>query len=282
MKLRVAACQILTHTDVQENTKRIIEWVQRAADDGIDAVSFPEACLCSYTCTPEFWAHIDRDTLRRSEEDVVKASEKFNIAVILGTAHWDQEQHYNSILVIDKGGIVRGRYSKIHLAEEWPKSGAKLPLYSVCGVPSCFIVCHDVRYPELVMLPSIAGAQLCWFCTNESGLTMEHKLSAYRAMPIARATENSIFLIMSNAPADPKNISGGNQSHGNSKIIHPNGNVLKEAGFFEDGLVAQTIDLTDATREMAMRSAHDETLLKNWVREGVKLVSCEAPQKQKS
>ena len=56
------------------------------------------------------------------------------------------------------------------------------------------------------MLPAIAGAQLCWFCSNESGLTFEHKLSAYQAMPIARATENSIFLVMANAPANKKMI----------------------------------------------------------------------------
>jgi predicted amidohydrolase len=82
----------------------------------------------------------------------------------------------------------------------------------VAGVKSCFIICHDVRYPELVRLPAIAGAQMCYFCSHESGLREEYKLSAYQAMPIARATENSIFCVMAHAPADDPSCMAGDQT----------------------------------------------------------------------
>jgi len=200
---------------------------------------------------------------------VIEASKRLNIAVVLGTVHWESDRIYNDLLVIDKGGLVRGRYSKTHLAESWPVPGKTLPVYKLAGVKSCFIICHDIRYPELVRLPAVAGAQICYFCSHESGLKHEHKLSAYRAMPIARATENSIFCIMANAPADPQTLRG---SHGNSKIIHPDGNVLVEAGYFQERLVTANIKISDASRSIARRAAEDNTILKQWLNEGTELV----------
>ena len=91
-------------------------------------------------------------------------------------------------------------------------------------------------------------------------------------MPIARATENSIFCVMANAPADPENMNASNQSHGNSKIIHPDGNVIAEAGYFEERLVSATIDISQATRSIAKRAINDDTILKGWLESGVRLV----------
>ncbi|MGH9630472.1 MAG: nitrilase-related carbon-nitrogen hydrolase, partial [Bryobacteraceae bacterium] len=118
----------------------------------------------------------------------------------------------------------------------------------------------------------IAGEQICYYSSNESGLVLEHKLSAYRAMPIARATENSIYLVMANAPADSRNLHSPSQSHGNSKVIHPNGTVLIEAGYFNETLVSATIDLKPADRAIAKRAANEDGSVSKWLREGSKLV----------
>jgi predicted amidohydrolase len=273
MKIRVAACQIGTYPDLNRSAQKIVEWVGKASDEGADVVAFPEASTCGYACDASFWKIADPGDFASAEGAVIDASREKEIAVVLGTAHQEEGKWFNSLLVIDKGGSVRGRYSKTHLAESWPRPGRVLPVYRLAGVKSCFLVCHDIRYPELVRLPAIAGARICYFCSNESGLLAEHKLSAYRAMPIARATENGIFLVMANAPADPDNLRGSSQSHGNSKIIHPDGNVLEEAGYFEERLVTRLIDLEEAKGAMAQRAANDDTILRTWMKRGSKLVT---------
>jgi predicted amidohydrolase len=272
MKLRVAACQTLTYPDVARSADKIIHWLERAKEDGIDVVTFPEAGICGYQNDPVYWASADPDAFLAAEEAITNRASELDIAVVLGSAHWEGGQLFNSLLVIDKGGIVRGRYAKTHLAEDWPAPGRKLPIYDVAGVASCFIICHDVRYPELVRLPAVAGARICYFCSNESGFVKEFKLSAYNAMPIARATENSIFCVMANAPADLNDGRSVSQSHGNSKIIHPHGYVLDEAGFFEERFVTATIEVDDANRSIARRAAEDETILRSWMNEGIDLV----------
>jgi predicted amidohydrolase len=237
-------------------------------------VVFPEACLCGYEQDDNYWKKANPKDFENAELKIAEASKSLEIAVVLGTAHWEAGQLFDSLLAIDKGGNVQGRYAKTHLAESWPGlvPGKILPIYTLAGVKSCFIICHDVRYPELVRLPAVAGAKICYFISNESPLTQEHKLSAYKAMPIARATENGIFCVMANAPANPENINAPNQSHGNSKIIHPDGNVIVEAGYFEERLVIATIDISQATGSIAQRSVRDKTILRDWLRSGAQLV----------
>lgn len=282
MEICVAACQILSYPDPQRSADKVLHWLKKAAKRGVDVIAFPEACLCGYTCDPIYWAHATPQDFERAEARIIEAAKDLDIAVVLGSAHWGESTCgnavpvFNSLLVIDKGGAVRGRYAKTHLAEDWSTPGKTLPIYSLAGVDSCFLVCHDIRYPELVRLPAIVGAQICYFCSCESGLLAEYKLSAYRAMPISRAAENTIYLVMANAPADPKNMDSPSQSHGNSKIIDPQGNVLDEAGYFEERLVAVTIDLEAATRAMARRAVNDETILRPWLLEGTRFVTKES------
>src|SRR5688572_2536222 len=270
--MRVAACQILTYPEPEKSAGKIITWMRRAAEEGVEVVAFPEASVCGYAFDAAYWERADRAAFAAAEDVVATEARRLGLAVVLGTAHWEEDQVYNSLLLIDRDGTVKGRYSKTHLAERWPAPGRRLLVADLAGAPSCFIICHDVRYPELVRLPAIAGAQVCYFCSNESGLLHEHKLSAYRAMPIARATENSIYLVMANAPANPENLRSPSQSHGNSKIVNPDGNVLAEAGHFEERLVVAEIDLEAADRRVARRAVEDETILREWMKQGVALV----------
>ena len=273
MRSKVAACQTRTFADPERSARKVLQWLGQAAALGVDVVAFPEACLCGYACDPAYWEQANPEDFARAESLVVETATKLDLAVVLGTAHWEEGQLKNSLLVIDKGGLVRGRYAKTHLAESWPTPGKALPVYEVAGVASCFLVCHDIRYPELVRLPAIAGAQICYFCSCESGLLAEHKLSAYRSMPISRAAENDVFVVMTNAPADPLHLDGPSQSHGNSKIIDPDGNVIDEAGYFQERLVVASLEVSAARRRFALRAADDDTILRGWMRSGVELVT---------
>ena len=272
MRIRVAACQILTAPSPKESAEEVLAWMRVASGEAVEVVAFPEACLCGYACEPDYWKSANPEAFRAAEKRIARSAKRLRLAVVLGTVHWDEGRLFNPLLLIDRDGAVVGRYSKTHLAENWPVPGRKLFVARLAGVASCFIICHDIRYPELVRLPSAAGAQVCYYCSNESGLLSEYKLSAYRAMPISRATENGIYLVMANAPANPQNLGSPSQSHGNSKIIHPDGNVICEAGYFEERLVSATIDLRAATRKVALRALNDETVLREWMRHGVGMV----------
>ena len=271
--LRVAAVQMHANDDIEINTREIVDRLNACVRDKVDVVAFHEGVLFGYCDHPDFWADLDQSRIERAERQIVRTCRDIGIAAVVGSTHQEDGCRFNSLLVVDRDGSVRGRYGKIHLAgERWFEPSRHLPVYSLCGVPCCFLICHDIRYPELVRLPAAAGAQVCFFCSCESPVTYEHKLSAYRAMPISRATENGIYVVMSNAPADPKDIDRAGSSHGESKIIHPDGNVMAEAGFFSDEIVIRRLDLREASRNVAMRAVNDVNCLSDWMKEGVRLV----------
>jgi predicted amidohydrolase len=272
--MRIAACQMLTTPDVAVSLEKVLERLRQCAGMGAVIAAFPEGTLFGYCCEASYWETAEERTFTAAEAKIGAACRELGIAAVVGTAYRADGAWQNGLAIFDVDGRLKARYSKTFLAgEKWcGNNQGKLQVVTLAGVECCFLICHDIRYPELVRLPAAAGAKLCIYCSNESGLTQEHKLSAYRAMPIARATENDIFLMMANAPADARNPSSGTCSHGNSKIVDPDGNVMTEAGYFGDTIVSTEIDVTRAHARFARRSCEETTALRPWMRDGLKLV----------
>jgi len=270
----VGACQIITSKDIQKSAEKVLENIKEASHRGIEILSFPEGTLFGYCCDEEYWENANADWFRDAEQLVSDACRKNKIAVVVGTAYRDNGSWVNGVAVFDSDGTLKYRYGKTFLAgEKWCINNRSfLPVVRVAGVDCCFIICHDVRYPELVRLPAAMGAQICFFCSCESGLTSEHKLSAYRAMPISRATENGIYMVMANTPANSENIRAEGSSHGNSKIISPDGNVIVESGFFSEEIISAELDLSKARGEIAKRAIREDTILRDWLRQGLEFV----------
>ena len=273
-QIKVAACQLLTSEDVSANTVKILQQIEACAEMGIQIAAFPEGCLFGYCCRTDYWERISPQVFKEAEAKIAEAARRHAMAVVVGSAHHDGENWHNDLAVFDQQGSLKYRYGKTFLAgEKWCiNNRGKLPIVQLAGVDCCFIICHDVRYPELVKLPAAMGAQLCIFCSCESGMLSEYKLSAYRAMPISRATENGIYLLMANTPANPEDIRSPGSSHGNSKIVHPDGNVIIEAGFFGDEIVSTTIDLSKANGSQAKRTYNEDTILREWFQQGCEFV----------
>lgn len=273
-QIKIAACQLLTSEDVSANTVKVLQQIEACAEIGIQIAAFPEGCLFGYCCRTDYWERISPQVFKEAEAKIAEAARRHAMAVVVGSAHHDGENWHNDLAIFDQQGSLKYRYGKTFLAgEKWCiNNRGKLPIVKLAGVDCCFIICHDVRYPELVKLPAAMGAQLCIFCSCESGLLSEYKLSAYRAMPISRATENGIYLLMANTPANPEDIRSPGSSHGNSKIIHPDGNVITEAGFFGDDLISATIDLSKASGSQAKRTFSEDTILREWFQQGCEFV----------
>jgi predicted amidohydrolase len=271
--LKVAAVQMHAGEDIEANARKIVGYLKELAKKRVEVAAFHEGVLFGYACRPAFWKRFDPARIAKAEKQIIRTCKQHRIATVVGSVHEEDGSRFNSLLIVDRDGTVAGRYGKIHLAgEKWCEPSQHLPIYRLCGVDCCFLICHDVRYPELVRLPAAAGAQVCFFCSCESPITSEHKLSAYRAMPIARATENGIYVVMANAPADPNDINRTGSSHGESKFIHPDGNVLIESGYFTEEAIVRDLDLAAASGSVAQRAVEDHTALRSWLQEGLEIV----------
>jgi len=131
------------------------------------------------------------------------------------------------------------------------------------------IICRCSRStdPELVRLPVLVGAQVVFYISHESGITRESKVGPYRAQIQARAVENGVWVVHANAPAN-KDTTG---SHGHSRIIAPDGNIVHEATIFGEDIVTATLDISRAKRDNAKKSLRSD-VLRDWWEQGMKRV----------
>ena len=141
--------------------------------------------------------------------------------------------------------------------------GNHIAYFELEGVPSTVMICHDERYPELVRLPAIEGARIVYYISAESPVKEEFKLTPYRAQLMARAVENQVFVVAADAPAN-QDLTG---SHGQSRIIAPDGNIIKEASIFGEDVLVATLTLKPRKLEQSPSSLDGP--LGNWWRSGV-------------
>lgn len=284
--IKVAAAQILTSYEIDNNEKKITESIIEAANLGCEVILFHEGCLTNYPVGDDI-KRIDFLKVRAAERRILSLSKKHKIAILLGSSSEEDGKYYNHVLIANEKGEILGRYNKTWRAGDKPyEAGTGPVVFTVAGVKATVIICHDLRYPELTRLGVAAGAQIVFIANNESGITSENKLLGYRSMQIARATENMVYSVMANSPADPDDVTRYNCSHGNSSIVDPLGNMIDEAGEFEERLVTGTLHLKDANRSTVTRTMGENKKLNeyygvesenirymNWVLEGIKMVT---------
>jgi predicted amidohydrolase len=263
--LKVAAVQFRSSRDIDNNVARLWDNIRRLGGQGVRVVVFPECALTGYF--EDVVRATTAERLALAERQVADACREAGVYAIVGTPHRDGEKLYNSATVIDPSGKVIERYHKVQLAEPWPTPGDHLSTFKVDGVSCSIIICHDEHYPELVRLPALAGARVVFYVSHESGVRQESKLGPYRGQVQARAAENTVYVMQANAPAND-DLSG---SHGQSRVVAPDGNIVHEASMFGEEVVRAELDLGRATAENARRSLGRGPLSRWWA-EGLKQV----------
>lgn len=263
--LKVAAVQMRSTRDRDQNVAKIIQFLARCAADGVRVVVFPECAVTGYFDTAVRQVTVEQ--LASAERQIADACRRYNVYAVVGMPWRERDKLFNSAVIIGPDGRVIERYHKIQLAESWPDPGDHMSVYRIDGVRCTTIVCHDERYPELVRLPVLAGAQIVFYISSESGIRAEHKIAPYRAQIQARAVENRVWVVQANTPANP-DASG---SHGQSRIIQPDGNIVQEASIFGEEVVTATLDIARADRGYAKRSLQSE-LLRSWWKTGLRRV----------
>jgi predicted amidohydrolase len=259
MTLKVATVQFRSSPSLADNLKRIGETLVRLAGDNVKVAVFPECALISYT--QEAVQSAKQEEVAAAEAQIREICRRQNIAAIFGSVYKVNGKIFNSAVVIDSNGELLERYGKVYLAgEKWFTPGNHISLFDLEGVPSTVMICHDERYPEMVRLPAIKGARVVYYISHESGLREEAKVAPYRAQLMARAVENGVFIVSANAPASPKDLSG---SHGQSRIVNPDGNVAKEAGFFGEEILIDTLTVKPGKLQRPL-----DELMGDWWRQG--------------
>jgi predicted amidohydrolase len=261
INLKVATVQFRSTFDIRQNTERIAAHLKKLANQGVQVAVFPECALTGYDTEPGPMAASSAKEIETAESRLQRTCREMKIAAVIGTVYKIGGRAYDAAVVFDSHGELIERYGKIYLAgEKWATPGNHIAYFELEGVPSTVIICHDERYPELVRLPALKGARIIYYISSESGMREEYKLLPYRAQMMARAVENGMFVVQANAPANP-DLSG---SHGQSRIIASDGNLIKEGSYFGEDVLVETLTIRPGNLQRPL-----EGLLSRWWNEGL-------------
>src|SRR5262245_57772243 len=258
--LRIAAIQLKFRRTVPENLELIRHFVAAAARARCDVVLFPECALTGYNLDFRKLTPADLDNGLNS---LSAAAREFHINLLVGSPTFLRGRRFNSLLFFDRQGREKFRYHKIHLTPrdaEFFTPGNSLAFFLIDRVPCTAIICHERRYPELVRLPVMMGAQIL-FHPNAGldTLAVSRKKRQGRDGITVRAFENQIFYIFANSVGPQGN---GLWSAGDSKIVAPDSSVLALANNRDETLIHADIHLDQAARKYAEEALHQPAFLR--------------------
>ena len=248
---------------IEENLARMEDAASRAAAAGADALLFPECATTGYSVD---FATLGKGALKGALDAVGALAARHRVQVLAGTPVFLGRRLLNALVVFDRTGRLVHGYAKCHLTERdrlWFVPGDGLSLFRLGDVTATAIICHERRYPELVRLPVMAGAQVVFH--PNAGLddlaVSRAKRGGRDGIPV-RAFENAVFYVFANSVGPQGH---GKWSAGGTKIVAPDGTVLGLADHRAEALVVADLDLSLATRKYAQDALrHPRVLVAHW------------------
>ena len=258
--LRITAAQLKFRPTLRENVEIIRRFVDEAAQAGSDVVLFPECALTGYNRNFSKLAHGEVENGLRA---VAEAARAHRCHVLIGSPTFARGRWFNSLLVFDRRGRETFRYHKIHLTTRdstFFTSGNSVALFRIDGVPCTAILCHERRFPELVRLPVMMGAQV-FFHPNAGldALAVSKTKRGGRDGIAVRAFENQVFYVFANSVGPQGD---GLWSAGDSKIVAPDSEVLALANNRDEMLIHASIDVPKAGRKYAREALQEPRFLR--------------------
>ena len=230
--------------DLNANHAALMDILHEIAPHQPDVVITPECFLDGYVVTePEVSADNLRAYAVLPEQspyvDAVRAYARAQRCwVIDGLTRLAPTGVYNSALVIDRSGEIRGVYDKTHIQTHDVKflRGEALPVFASDFGPFGVMICADRRWPETVRSLALQGARILFNPTY--GMHDERN----QHMMETRSYESEVFIAFTHP--------------GQSLVTGPRGEVICNHQTEADRWTLCAVDLSQVDAVRASPSAH--------------------------
>ena len=268
--IRFAIAQInSTVGDLSGNTRKIVEFIDRAKSLGVDLLTFPELAITGYPpedllLKPQF---INQN--RQCLDETIEHSS--GIAVVVGFVDSDSDIYNAAAVIYDKK--LAGIYHKFHLPNygvfdenRYFQAGKECPVFVIYGIGVGISICEDIWYetgPATVQ--AYAGAKLL---INVSASPYHAGKGFSRERMLATRAADNVAVVAYN------NLVGGQDElvfDGNSVVFNEQGEPIARGRQFQEDLVVVDLDMESVFRSQL----HDPRRRKEtpWVRKELERVT---------
>ncbi len=259
-RLTIAVAQMKFRAAMGGNVAWITQTIRSSTKAGAQAILFPECAVTGYNCD---FARVSRSEIDAALQTIASEARAARCYVLVGSPTFTRRSRSNSLVVLNPHGRRVFCYSKIHLTvrdKRFFTPGNALALFRLAGVPCTAMICHERRYPELVRLPVMLGAQIVFHPNAGLDSLPVSKSKRHGRDGIAvRAFENEVFYVFANSVGPQGD---GLWSAGDSKIVAPDSRVLALANNRDETVIQAELDLSLAGRQYAREALQRPAFLR--------------------
>jgi NAD+ synthase (glutamine-hydrolysing) len=233
--------------DLEGNTAKILDYIQRARDQQADLVAFPEMAITGYP--PEdllFQPSFIQANIQKMHHVVAQSQ---GITVVVGFV--DSQGDIHNAAAIARDGQLLGIYHKVYLPnygvfdeDRYFKAGNQCPVFIINGIHIGVNICEDIWYdlgPTNVQRE--AGAEVI---VNINGSPYHADKRAFREQMVStRASDNHVYVSYTN-------LVGGQDElvfDGGSMVFDQNGEMVARGKQFEEDLVVVDLDVDSISNQ---------------------------------
>jgi N-carbamoylputrescine amidase len=249
--VKVAGIQFTTRGDARTNLDKALELAALAAERGAGLVAFPELCTTKW-----FPARMKQGNFELAEtipgpstDRVARFAAASGVVVVLPIFEkGGKGKYYNSAMVLDADGSLRGIYRKIHVPNVmgWHEKFYFLPgdlgfpvfetRIGTIGVQ----ISWDVYFPEGSRILALKGAGLVVVPTANAHLSHDR----WERMIAGNALANNLYFLRVNRVGREEK----QTFYGRSFCINPHGELLHKSAGSRDSIHMTVIDPDEVYR----------------------------------
>jgi ribosomal-protein-alanine N-acetyltransferase len=251
--LKIGLAQVKQTADFDANSETILRFVEKAANQGVQILCFPETQTVGYRADiVDPFAPVPVDELDVLHAEVAHRCKALGMACILGTeipteTNGNHAKPFNSALVIGEHGRIVGIHHKTKLTPFDALAytpGESFKTFALFGLKIGVVICFEgFRFAETTAECVRQGAQLVFHPQNNTTRPNDWKIPIHHAMITTRAAENTIWFASCNACLTP-------HQNSRSMVIAPDGRVHAQTEMKREELLVCDIDIDKATRAM--------------------------------
>jgi N-carbamoylputrescine amidase len=269
---RIGVLQLALNHTPEENRKKCVHWIKKAAKQGAEVVCLPELYGSHYFCQSQ-----DIENFNYAEpfngisfQSFGPLAKELNISIIV--PFFERKMaglYYNSALIINSDGNLNGLYRKMHIPDD-PHFNEKFYFtpgdlgfqnFKTQKANLGVLICWDQWYPEAARITALKGAEILFYPTAigwhpaEKQEYGKNQQQAWMNAMKGHAVCNGVYVAAANRIGLEKYLpnTNGIEFWGSSFIAGPQGEILAQASEDKEEILLAEIDLN-----------HQEYVRQNW------------------
>ena len=261
-KYNLAVIQLNLNDVAENNLKKCLTWVKKAALKGAEVICLPELYSSHYFCQNE-----DTDNFALAEPLYSTSFIAFSalakaLGVVIIVPFFEKRMagiYHNSAYIIDTDGSEAGLYRKMHIPddpyfyEKFYFTPGDLGFKAVTTKKGKIgtLICWDQWFPEAARLTALKGAEVLCYPTaigwhpNEKEAFGTKQFGAWMNVMKGHAVANGVYVAAANRIGLEQYVpnTAGIEFWGASFIAGPQGEILAQASHDQEEIIIAEVDL---------------------------------------